>query len=117
MNRKKAVDVTPNQIPGQRPIQGKSPPPQVSQPTRDQAARAQRENELNNFLISLVATSEQKAAAQEELAVIARRGGVCKTTEDQEKRRGLYDDLGSIVEARRLAAQGPLSALLNLCEM
>ena len=125
------VDTSPNVIPARRPPQARSyaparqgnavaaplPTATQSRPARDLEARRQRENELNNFLIGLASTYEQKSAAQEELSLIAARGGVCKLTDEQRKtRNGLYNDLGSLVQANRLAARGPLSALLRACE-
>lgn len=127
------VDATPNEVPGTRrsqpnsnqatmPQNRQSPTietinPTIAKPARDTEARRRRENELNNFLISLASTPEQKSAAQEELATIAMHGGICKLDEEQRKKRdALYNDLGSLVIAHRRAARGPLSALLNTCE-
>jgi hypothetical protein len=123
------VDTTPNEIPAQRPrlvnppvrqsssVAASAPPATVSSPARDSEARRQRENELNNFMSSLASTYEQKSAAQEELSLIAARGGVCKLTDDQRKTRdALYNDLGSLIQVHRVAARGPLSSLLRACE-
>lgn len=83
---------------------------------KDPEERRRRERELGIILDSMVSTYEQKTAAQDELANIARYG-VCLLTDEQRRRRnGAYDDLGSIVQARRSPAFVVLSQLLASCE-
>lgn len=122
------VNTTPNAVPALKiPLSrshspaphgnGVAAPAPPSRPARDLEARRLRENELNNFLISLASTPEQKSAAREEMTLIASRGGVCRFSEDQRKTRdGLYNDLGSLVQSRRVAARGPLLTLLSSCD-
>lgn len=83
---------------------------------RDLDARKQREAVLNNHLLSMASTGEQKEAAKYEQTMISARGGVCKLNDDEARKRdGLYNDLGSIIASRRADAKGPLYSLLSSC--
>lgn len=125
------VDATPNEVGAIRrtqpqPAQAttsyeiKAPETPARQksgiPPRNMEALRIRERELNNFIGSLASTPELKSTAQEELTSI-RSSGVCKLSDDQRKRRdGAYNDLGSLVRERRLAARGVIRQILSTCE-
>ena len=125
------VDTSPNEVSGlRRPTintqttvrqsteSSSRSQPQQNKPERDLDARRLREVVLNNHLLSMASTREQKEAARHEQSMISARGGVCKFIDDEARNRdGLYSDLGSIIAARRAEAKGPLYALLSSCQI